>query len=72
MHELKPCPFCGAAVEMQTIGPEPENRLFDAAYWVQCSCLDKLPCDTAEEAAETWNTRPIEDALRQQHEENAQ
>ena len=47
--ELKPCPFCGAM-------PETDGKL------VQCYLM---PCDFRrfKMPVESWNTRPIEDAL---------
>lgn len=50
MSELKPCPFCGET-------PETNGQL------VQCY---KMPCDARRfpMPIDSWNTRPIEDALK--------
>ena len=51
MSELKPCPFCGGKNVLST---ELQDGLPFIAY---CQC-------GAENEAENWNTRPIEDDLR--------
>lgn len=51
MSELIPCPFCGGKNVLST---ELQDGLPFIAY---CQC-------GAENEAENWNTRPIEDALR--------
>ena len=51
--ELKACPFCGK---------KPESRNEYGHYWLECDCMSTQ--STPEEAADEWNTRPVEDALR--------
>ena len=51
MNTLKPCPFCGGKNVLST---ELQDGLPFIAY---CQC-------GAENEAENWNTRPIEDNLR--------
>jgi hypothetical protein len=51
MSELKPCPFCGGKNVLST---ELQDGLPFIAY---CQC-------GAENEAENWNNRPIEDKLR--------
>jgi len=51
MNTLKPCPFCGGKNVLST---ELQDGLPFIAY---CQC-------GAENEAENWNTRPIEDELR--------
>ena len=51
MNTLKPCPFCGGKNVLST---ELQDGLPFIAY---CQC-------GAENEAEYWNTRPIEDDLR--------
>ncbi len=50
-EELRPCPFCGGKNVLST---ELQDGLPFIAY---CQC-------GAENEAENWNTRPIEDALK--------
>ena len=60
--ELKPCPFCGAAPQVK------ENHYLDGYDNVIISCPGCLFAGrtghTFEQAAEKWNSRPVEDALR--------
>lgn len=61
MADLRPCPFCESA---------PSLGYSDAldSYQYRCSsCEVAVPDswrDTSVEAADVWNTRPSEDALR--------
>lgn len=62
--ELKPCPFCGCTAEEIYESP-------DWGFEINYHHCDDCPVsghndqyETAEEAVEAWNTRPIEDALR--------
>lgn len=52
--ELKPCPFCG------------EMAFWDSEFsGIYCKCGAEFTFfKTDKEAAERWNTRPIEDSLR--------
>lgn len=56
--ELKPCPFCG------------EMAFWDSEFaGIYCRCGAEITfCESDKEAAEKWNTRPIEDALRAENE----
>ncbi len=55
MSELKPCPFCG--------GEMSEKNFFSCDGYPQaCGCWEQT--HTGEEAIKVWNTRPIEDRLR--------
>jgi hypothetical protein len=59
-NNLKPCPFCGSDAELIT-----KHKAL--AYFIECSntmCTASERADTAEEVFTSWNTRPIEDALR--------
>lgn len=63
-EELKPCPFCGSKAKYY--------KNFNAGYYeITCSECDYclMSGDDIEEVVETWNTRPIEDELRQELEE---
>ena len=56
--ELKPCPFCGHKGQ----GP----IMYDSEWWVACGnqkCWIHDFKTSEEEAAEAWNTRPVEDRL---------
>lgn len=57
--ELKPCPFCGheAVATQYVVG---------GRDLVQCTfCSVKTPAtNSRKEAVKSWNSRPIEDALR--------
>lgn len=60
--ELKPCQRCGSkklSIEF--------DELFDEPFYVLCKkCGAKSAmCETEEIAIENWNTRPIEDGLRE-------
>ena len=59
-EELKRCPFCGS--ESVMLGE------YDGMYQGVCSkchgTVDEF-FDSAEEAFDAWNTRPIEDELRE-------
>lgn len=53
--EIKPCPFCNK--------PMQNNNFFSIdSYPKACGCWEKT--QTTQEAVDVWNTRPIEDALR--------
>lgn len=55
---MKPCPFCGGKAEI--IGYD------DGLFQVVCRGCDGTQdnfFDSPEEAAESWNNRPIEDEL---------
>lgn len=56
-EELKPCPFCGGDVINVHHGKE--------TYWAMCNgCTSEgAPRGSRAGAAESWNTRPVEDAL---------
>lgn len=66
-EELGRCPFCGKPAAIEHMSPYPEDHEFTDACWVHCACDcdEALPFETEEEAARFWNTRPLEDALRQ-------
>lgn len=55
--ELKPCPFCGG------------KAFWDSEFsGVYCHCGAEITfCESDKEAAEKWNTRPIEDALKEEN-----
>jgi len=77
-EELKPCPICGGTSDEDDYNDmaDPESLHEDppVCFSVQegmeaagCgSCELWVMADTKEEAAEIWNTRPIEAALREQ------
>lgn len=59
-EELKPCPFCG----MNTVLGEDDSGL-DQYYCGNPMCHVSVITDSrCDNAWKTWNTRPIEDALR--------
>lgn len=76
IHELKPCPFCGGAAELDTMRVYRNVRngaLVDAVavYCIRCGaemsvCRDDVPGsvdDLAHGLVEAWNSRvPQEDA----------
>lgn len=55
MPDLKPCPFCGS------------TNVLDQKVWDGAKRYVKAECQTCGACAEVhdWNTRPIEDALRE-------
>lgn len=60
-EELKPCPFCGSpSVTTQARHPS------ILPYFVECSTCDARGArrEGREAAIAAWNSRPIEDALR--------
>jgi hypothetical protein len=58
--ELKPCPFCGR--EMDTVLRTPYGR---PSYRVLVCRTDGCTAQNVYfDCNDTWNTRPIEDALR--------
>ena len=59
MSDLKPCPLCGS--EDITIESFGEQRI--TACCSTCECNTGYMRDNLE-AIESWNTRPIEDALQ--------
>lgn len=60
--ELKPCPFCGHADGLDH-WEKTEDWEADL-MWVSCSHCDMTISSNTGFGADTWNTRPIEDALR--------
>lgn len=61
-QELKPCPFCKDGT------PNITHRFIGIT--IRCSCgAHSEYFNTEEEAINAWNTRPIEDALRQENEQ---
>lgn len=75
--EMKPCPFCGGKAECdRTLERyeyliEGDRSCMDYGYTVYCTqCglethVRDTPPNDPDEAIDDWNTRPIEDALRQ-------
>jgi Lar family restriction alleviation protein len=63
---LLPCPFCGS--DAKVIRTDKDRRPYDWRYVVQCvECHAEGQYDLGESGAiETWNTRPLESALRAQ------
>ena len=65
MSELKPCPFCTTG----TVYEQVKGGADDYRWAVGCSNLDCVGSQslktysTRKDAAEAWNSRPIEDAL---------
>lgn len=60
MSELKPCPFCGSAAEMNYHRPT-------ESYYVACSGCTAHTCDHGaepEQATETWNKRTQPEATK--------
>ena len=55
--ELKPCPFCGGT----NLRQYSYNPGMDVYYRIECYCLGSASGRTPEEAAETWNTRPVDE-----------
>lgn len=61
--DLKRCPFCGGAAECADLEYDDAETVEEERepFW-QAGCGDcgvyTMPALTAEEAAETWNTRP--------------
>ena len=55
--ELKPCPFCGG------------KAFWDSEFsGVYCHCGAEITfCESDKEAAEKWNSRPIEYALKEEN-----
>lgn len=62
MEELKPCPFCGGGWEID--GNRRDDKLKHKPLGRGCP-LAFVSADIYE--AERWNTRPIEDKLRQEY-----
>lgn len=60
MTELKPCPFCGKPIT------EKEFCAGDG-FPKGCNCMWET--HSADDAEKAWNTRPIEDSLREELEE---
>jgi Lar family restriction alleviation protein len=65
-QKLKPCPFCGMEQYVELL-------LEDGHFMVQCiNCQICGPSYMRETAAvDAWNTRPIEDQLKQSQREQA-
>lgn len=66
-EELKPCPFCGGEAHIGAgYGSAFDGTVYFAeCMMAKCPAQPELDCfDTVEKAAEVWNTRPVEDALR--------
>lgn len=67
-NELKPCPFCGG----KDLKKEVIDGIEGMIYRVSCPhCANTMPMtvDTSmEEAIRIWNTRPVEDKLKQVNE----
>jgi hypothetical protein len=56
MMELKKCPFCGGESYLNSHMSQDNEGYWDKHEWVVCSnCI-------GDNDAETWNTRPLEDA----------
>lgn len=59
--DLKRCPFCGGAAECADLEYDAETVEEEREPFWQAGCGDcgvyTMPALTAEEAAETWNTR---------------
>lgn len=60
---LKPCPFCGETPKLSN--GRPSITRTDKWMWVSCKkCDGEGPPDLGVSGAiESWNTRPLEDAL---------
>lgn len=55
METLKPCPFCGAEADTKTLA---YGQIVTRCPSVNCIAFDDW------KDVESWNSRPIEDALR--------
>lgn len=59
-YSLKPCPFCGSKYPSMMTGK--------GVFYVECqgcdAAVEKYETFTLLEAANEWNNRPIEDALK--------
>lgn len=60
--KLKPCPFCGGEANIA------KGQIEFWAYCPHCGAQTEF-YETEREAAEAWNTRPIEDALQKELDE---
>lgn len=56
--DLKPCPFCGGQASYR-----PMNDKYYRVYCALCGASQNTH-ETKDEEVESWNARPIEDALR--------
>lgn len=67
--ELKACPFCGESdVDVASSHiVDADGRKKNAVYCNDCFS-EGPPVSDGESAADAWNTRPIEDALRAENE----
>jgi septal ring factor EnvC (AmiA/AmiB activator) len=61
MSDLKPCPFCGDT-PIDVCENTDGNRIW---YSVLSSCGNEVCNITPDKVESDWNTRPIEDSLRQ-------
>lgn len=64
--ELKPCPFCGAGVELIDTGLSKNYRFFIRhPAWKKTGCIfddgKTVYADSPEKAAEMWNRRTDSD-----------
>ncbi|MDL2315477.1 Lar family restriction alleviation protein [Desulfovibrio sp. OttesenSCG-928-A18] len=71
-HEPKPCPFCGRNPSVYYDKNTCTGDLHGFYATLQCTCLDDAPSvvgggktktEAFNDAAQQWNTRPIEDRL---------
>lgn len=60
-EELKPCPFCEGNAGVTCDGPESAEYYYGECR--KCQAIGEAS-ESWHEAVAAWNTRPIEDALR--------
>ena len=66
MSELKPCPFCGAEVQDDERGEKYPRKSPMGGWIIHCECCGASLSQFRKSGKGeiSWNTRPIEDALR--------
>ena len=66
MSELKPCPFCGSEVQDDERGEKYPKKSPMGGWIIHCECCGASLSQFRKSGKDeiSWNTRPIEDALR--------
>ena len=66
MSDLKPCPFCGKDPNQTTAELGDRPCFYYECDNPKCHAAEMGWHDTEQEAIDSWNNRPIEDALRKE------